>query len=266
MVPYCRREALTKVVTGLTVNDGGNNNPITNEDTLINAIEAVLYSTSGYYHLPKDPTNTVVENLLWTPITTAYAGSWNLVVNNDGTPWKGKAVDVQNKYKKVWCLCVYLIGSIPGNDLAIPNPKNIDCNASNCLPGSIGANTSSPATQPYEYLAQVATNLTISDNILDYFVTKVMGTDYLNVSAILNLCQYNALGHFTCEIPCNPPAGSVGTSSPVITSSNGSTLLPSTDGGDDSVPTWWSGNPSILGINDYSDSNPDFEIPVKFLG
>ena len=298
LAPVERAAVLTAAVQGLTVPPGGTGafpdsafggtSPVVSATTFLQSINDALYGPSGYFSLPLPATgvrpvsstnapdaNSLVNNLLWNPLRYAYI--------------KGSPGALSEPQTTVWSLVCFLCGLQRDEDAitsvnsgVICNPTNSTLNVSNCCDGSLTIPRSSAASQPYQYLAQVATNLTVADNFLDPFVNIVSsgvtnpqsglgGGSFMNVSAVLNLSQWNSLGGWTTEIPCNPPSGSVGVSSPTITSSNGCTLLPSTDGGVSSTPTWWNADPSdssavsILGINDYAESCPDFEIPQQFL-
>ena len=70
-----------------------------------------------------------------------------------------------------------------------------DCVASNTYAGLTGAaGVSTIAENAWEYCAQVATNLTVDDNILDDFVSKIMANLVFGVDAVVNVSQWDALG------------------------------------------------------------------------
>jgi hypothetical protein len=117
--------------------------------------------------------------------------------------------------------------------------------------------TSNVALKAYEYYVQVATNLTVMDNILDTFVNKIINHDEnnLGINAVVNLAQWNALGGWTAEIPSYYGLITTG-QKPVFKTANGCTFDAKTVSGEG-----W----NILGINNYATSCPNFEIPDKYL-
>lgn len=130
-----------------------------------------------------------------------------------------------------------------------------NCPATNANPGSADpTNYSRTAKYAWEYVFQVATNLTVVDNILDAYVNEAMLNQ--DCQAVCNLSQWNALGGWTVEIPSY--FGSIaGGTAPTLTTSFGCELL----------PEWWTGNGGILGINSYTEESdcPLMSIAGLFL-
>ena len=244
-------QALTAVATALVTPVA----PATTPEYFTSAIRDALYVSSGYFKLPQIGvrSESLLNDVFWTPLI-AY---WNT-----GTPALPAGVQ-QTTWNKVWAISRFLIGQPAGvAGLPQPNLPNGSCNASNCcqgaipVPGLATADQSRPATQPCEYFAQVATNLTVADNILDTFVARVMGpAPYMNLDAMVNLCQWNALGGWTCEIPTTDPQNTGRPSGQPVVPANGCALQ----------DKWWEGAGKILGINDYAGSCPDFEVPAAYL-
>jgi len=235
---------------------------------LLAQMEIALTNESGYWSFPstlESPAPTPpqtsgkyvsLNQLLWGNAPTTVA---NQIETDFPYPtsvpggWPAISTDVS----RLFAVICYLIGvkagqANPSSNLPSPALPNGDCPASNCCPGSVAAPFSNFATKPYEYLVQVATNLTVVDNILDSYVKQAM-VDMGNLDAMLNLCQWNALGGWTCEIPTNAPTGKP--SGEVIVPANGGVL----------TTQWWSGIGGILGINDYTQSNSNFEISNEYL-
>lgn len=208
---------------------------------LIDQMENALTIQSGYFAIPS--TSTVVDDLLWTPIQTAYP------IGAAGVP--GAVIE-----PKLFATICYSIGMLPFTvtfTAPQPNILNANCNASNAYAGLLGANVSNIATNAYEYLVQVATNLTVLNNVLDPFVNQILASG-LNIDAVANLSQWNALGGFTAEIPSYLGDITTGTK-PSLSTTNGCTLQ----------EEWWTGEGGILGINDYTATCADFTIPSDLL-
>lgn len=214
---------------------------------LINATITSLINPAGYFVLP----STVLTDYLWDPITTDYPDTnFPTIAGGDS---------------QLFALIAFNIGAIGGytvSDGAYFNPPqpniiNNLCNATNLSQYSIfGINLSNMATKPYEYYAQVVTNLSVDDNILDPFVSTILNNSTLNIDAVVNLSQWNALGGWTCEIPCYYGSSSAGASpKPTITTTNRGTLN----------EQWWTGMGGILGINDYTSGGAKFTIASKYL-
>ena len=119
--------------------------------------------------------------------------------------------------QKIHAVVCYNIGLIPypAASFTAPSPNivNADCVASNAFSGLLPSGsdplnddyvgTSNVVPKAYEYYVQVATNLTVMDNILDTFANKIINHDEnnLGINAVVNLAQWNALGGWTGEIP-----------------------------------------------------------------
>ena len=231
--------AFNKVVTDLSGTD------------LINQMNQALTLKSGYFAL-KD--QAFVNNMLWTPLLTAYPS-----VGNDN----------KRKIHAVVCYNIGLKSYSPASFTApSPNILNTDCVASNAFSGLLPntsvavtnddyVGTSNVALKAYEYYVQVATNLTVMDNILDTFVNKIINHDEnnLGINAVVNLAHWNALGGWTAEIPSYYGLITTG-QKPVFKPANGCTFDAKTVSGEE-----W----DILGINNYATSCPNFKIPDKYL-
>ena len=221
---------------------------------LINQMNQALTLKSGYFALENDD----LDVALWNPLLEAYP-------SNDGSDDK----------KKIFAVVCYNIGLMSfdlAGDFAAPSPNilNADCVATNAFSGLLPnitvpvtnkdyVGTSNVALKAYEYYVQVATNLTVMDNILDTYVNKIIDhtKNDFDINAVINLSQWNALGGWTGEIPCY--YGSITTGQkPVFKPANGCTFDESTVSG---KPDAW----NILGINNYATSCPNFEIPEKYL-
>lgn len=231
--------AFNKVVTDLSGTD------------LINQMNQALTLKSGYFALPDQ---TFVDTNLWTPLLKAYPSV--------GT-------DNQQKIHAVVCYNIGLKPYTLSTDFNAPSPNivNADCVASNAFNGLLPSGfdpldkdyvgTSNVACFSYEYYVQVATNLTVMDNILDTYVNKILDhtENNLGINAVINLAQWNALGGWTAEIPSYYGLITTG-QKPVFKPANGCTFDAKTVSGEG-----W----NILGINNYATSCPCFEIPNKYL-
>lgn len=213
-------------------------------DDLINQMNQALILKSGYFAL-KD--QTFVDKNLWTPLLTAYPSV--------GT-------ENQQKIHAVVCYNIGLKPYTPAASFTAPSPNivNADCVASNAFNGLLPSGTvgtSNVALKAYEYYVQIATNLTVDDNILDTYVNKILDhtKNNLGINAVVNLAQWNALGGWTCEIPSYYGLITTG-QKPVFKPANGCTFDAKTVSGEG-----W----NILGINNYATSCPCFEIPIKYL-
>jgi hypothetical protein len=218
---------------------------------LINQMNQALTLKSGYFAL-KD--QAFVDDMLWTPLLNAYP--------SDG-------IEIQQKIHAVVCYNIGLKSYTPAASFTAPSPNifNADCVASNAFNGLLpsGADpmdknyvgTSNVALKAYEYYVQVATNLTVMDNILDTYVNKILDhtENNLGINAVVNLAQWNALGGWTGEIPSYYGLITTG-QKPVFKPTNGCTFDESTVSGEG-----W----NILGINNYSTSCPNFQISSKYL-
>ena len=231
--------AFNKVVTDLS------------ETNLINQMNQALTLKSGYFAL-KD--QDFVNTNLWDRLLAGYPSS--------GT----------DNQKKIHAVVCYNIGLKPYADIIpfsapSPNILNADCVASNAFSGLLPSG-SDPLNDDYvgisnvaelaaEYYVQVATNLTVMDNILDTYVNKILDhtENNLGINAVVNLAQWNALGGWTAEIPSYYGLITTG-QKPVFKPANGCTFDAKTVSGEG-----W----NILGINNYATSCPSFEIPNKYL-
>ena len=247
---------------------------LTGPDSFVDQIRLALQVPSGYFSLPEGSTGnatvankTIVDIMLWDFLTNYYG----YPTTNTGTLPTGAAVTVN--VRRVWGIIVNGIGKVAGYsapgasssdpNLPQPNLSNGICNVSNCCPGVIGTGGNAPSwadlgshpvRNPYQYLAQVATNLSTTENVLDWFVRQAV-TD-MGLDAFVNLCQWNALGGWACEIKVSDPSNTGKPSGQDIVPANGCTL----------TDQWWTGTGVILGISDYTESCPNFEIAAEFIG
>jgi len=231
--------AFNKVVSDLSGED------------LINQMNQALTLKSGYFAL-KD--QAFVNTNLWDRLLAGYP-----------------SVGTENQ-QKIHAVVCYNIGLKPYADIIpfsapSPNILNADCVASNAFSGLLPSG-SDPLNDDYigisnvaelaaEYYVQVATNLTVMDNILDTYVNKILDhtENNLGINAVINLAQWNALGGWTGEIPSYYGLITTG-QKPVFKPANGCTFDAKTVSGEG-----W----NILGINNYATSCPYFEIPIKYL-
>lgn len=209
--------------------------------TLLEQMEDALTLKSGYFGLDDI---SIVDKFLWTPLVDDYPLPSELTLAGSDETFK----------KRLYAVLMYNIGALPHSDFPQPNIANKDCVATNAFKGllSLGnTGVSNIAQHPYEYYVQVATNLTVQNNILDEFVNLTMETT--NCQACVNVVQWNALGGWTTEIPSY--YGKDNTAVPSLVARNRGELK----------KEWWTGAGGLLGINSYKKSNPEFDIPEKYL-
>ena len=235
----------------------------TDDSNIITQMKDALTLESGYFGLPEDK----LDQLLWVPLQQDYPYDRlppTLNLNAAAPFW------VEPTCKSLVAIISFSLGMIPypvsGAQFPPPNISNAECVASNAFSGLLKADPSplpvdptpgqlgisNIATRPYQYYVQTVTNLTVDDNILDPFVNEAM--ELTGTQACANLAQWNALGGWTGEIP-SYVGPIVGGTVPRLSSGSGKTL----------TSQWWTGAGGVLGINDYLQTNPDFQVPVAFL-
>jgi hypothetical protein len=205
-------------------------------------LESALANPAGFFQLSP----AVIAPLLWPKIRAHFPTT--------GLP----QYDGSNPQRNLFALMCFLIGMKPfaaGAANFIPPPPNLpysSCNSTQLYRTSTPSTGSSGAViEPYEYWVQTITNLSVEDNVLDPYVELIIRDANLNVDAAVSLCQWNALGGWTAEMPsyfqgtrvANPKPADI-LSCPAPMPPGGSTGLRTTFGcAFNPISTW-----SVLGV------------------